>query len=436
MSAYVLYSILKADQSFIVYFLIPVLVIEESYDPSIINNLGILHLGLFEKLRFTYFVEISAAISLAVTYFRLIGMPHKVDKQRFIVIVLTFLGFIMILAIMSSVKGWQLGEIRKFQSMWFVLHFIFVFWVYSLVRVDRLSWKHLYNSVLYSMVLVAFGSLAIETTTHVKFFFLALVTVLFVRELMKVISKKKANIKSIAIIVLSLAYIQTHAFDSANLVLIFVVSIIFTLFYRVNFISNFSFRVLFRINLVVTAVFLVLPLFTLPADYEFMETGQYIDVPPTSSFIERAKFKLLDDRFSIWFGAIRELSSDMPSYLHSWGGRTFVAINHGSFTAADPDRRKPWLAGAHSLPLELLINIGLIGALPIIIIVYMLLYFAWSNRLSNHSGEIVHYTKILNFSVIGFMLPSILISNFMVQPYYGFFWFIFGLLLVGKHDNE
>ena len=97
-------------------------------------------------------------------------------------------------------------------------------------------------------------------------------------------------------------------------------------------------------------------------------------------------------------------------------------INFGTFL--DPSKQIQWVAGAHQMQLELMVNYGLVGA-----VLYWSIWISFMRRLFLAVNSTMAITRFLSVGLLAyFILPSY-VANLMIQEHSVLPWLLLGLTM-------
>ena len=183
-----------------------------------------------------------------------------------------------------------------------------------------------------------------------------------------------------------------------------------------RFLRTVGYSAVFLIMVFHVLVFVIVLSGRLPPMISSLVDSGFSAYDSTANILDRMVFKLMMDRMPLWIGAFEGIQENL---WFATSGSTFWPKNFGTFAAEH--RQIEWIAGAHNLILELLLNFGAIGAL-IFLLFWLGVMLALVRALGNGSNSI----RILSISLLSYFLFPSLIGNFVIQEHSFLAWVMAG----------
>jgi hypothetical protein len=414
--------------TFLLPILLIILLISSGYDPHLFkiedfsNIMNPFHMGLFTFIKPELLLGLIATskvgLEIAFNFFH----TKKISLINGMYILL------VVISIITSIMGWQLGHERKFQSLFFLFKISACLWLYRLVlNSSALEIEKIVNSVrnlliaticLYSINFLPFVGkehflYSIGFHSHINYFSMA-ITVPWVFFIFKYSYGWK---KYFLITVFSvLCYLMFFQPKSITMHVLFYSSFLF------YFLSSNTFKhryLYFKLIFFVVVVSQLLIFLTPFLDFNVQEPESYIAVEDVKGYLNLIWYKFSLDRLPLWLGALDAIKESvwiMPA------GSTYVPYNFGTFLA--PERQIQWSAGAHQMQLELMTNYGLVGA-----VLYWSIWISFMRKIFLAVNSTMAITRFLSIGLLAYFIFPSYVANFMIQEHATLPWMILGLTM-------
>jgi hypothetical protein len=393
-----------------------ILFIANVFDPSILSLKSPFHFGILELINPNQLFGLGATIRIC---FDIYVRFSKLGRLSYLHMAYLLL---FVISTVSSFYGFQNNNARMLQSLMFFFNISVCLWFYeSFLNLNRRDTGNLIRLLkgvgVVSLILYVLNF----PNTHISFLFIAL-SVMTIYVIVKsakwywyLLIPPTIFIVQKAVLYLSVTTIAIIAFS----IMIGVLSLKKT---------KFNYGI---INLIIiTIISIQILIFSLP----LMELQTILTPTPNVSHVhyddieglwDRVLFKFSLDRTPLWLGAINGIKE---SFLFAPSGSTFIPANFGTF--AIPERQIEWVAGAHQLQLELMINYGLIGA-----VLYWSIWISFMRKLFVAIFSKNHTIKYLSVSLLAYFIPSSFIANFIIQEHALAAWMLMGVT-IALHERH
>jgi hypothetical protein len=154
-------------------------------------------------------------------------------------------------------------------------------------------------------------------------------------------------------------------------------------------------------------------------DFNILRNSNYIAIEDVVGHLNRVWFKFSLDRLPLWLGALDGIKESIwikPS------GSTYVPYNFGTFL--DPSKQIQWVAGAHQMQLELMVNYGLVGA-----VLYWSIWISFMRKIFLAVNSTMAITRFLSIGLLAYFIFPSYVANFMIQEHSALPWLLLGLTM-------
>jgi len=387
-----------------------ILFISNVFDPTILFVQSPFHFGILEFINPSQLFCVGATIRVC---FDILLKLCRIGKISYL-----HTAYLLLLAfsIVTSFYGVQADNERKLQTLMFLFNISGYLWFYeSFLNLDQRNIRNLIRLLkvlgVASLILYAFNF----PNTHISFLFLAL-------SVMTVYMMVKSKSWYWYLLIPFAVYIVIQAFFYLSVTTVMIAAfaiMIGVLSLKKTFFTSGTVNLIILITISSQAVIFAMPFIDLSAVFALYEDSIHTYYDNTKPLLERILFKFTNDRMPLWMGAIRDIQDNL--YI-SASGTSFRPLDFGTF--ATPVRRIDWVAGAHQLQLELMLNYGLIGA-----VIYWIIWLSLMKKLFSAIFSKNLIIKFLSVSLLAYFIPTSFVANFMIQEHALAAWLLMGVTI-------